>query len=63
MKVLNSAFPGSYLGGMEKTMAVAPTENGYVGIPLTYYVCSQYYILSNPVVCSNVRGGNTKLHN
>lgn len=57
------AFPGSYLGGMESAMAVAPTENGYVGMPLTDYVCSQYYILNNPVVRINVRGGNTKLHN
>lgn len=57
------AFPGSYLGGMEYTMVVAPTENGYTGMPLTDYVCSQYYILNKPVVRINVRGGNTKLRN
>lgn len=56
-------FPGSYLGGMEYTMVVAPTENGYTGMPLTDYVCSQYYILNKPVVRINVRGGNTKLRN
>ncbi|EBP2521080.1 hypothetical protein QI36_19290 [Salmonella enterica] len=32
-------------------------------MPLTDYVCSQYYILNNPVVRINVRGGNTKLRN
>lgn len=57
------AFPGSYLGGMEYTMVVAPTENGYTGMPLTDYVCSQYYILNKPVVRINVRGGNIKLRN
>lgn len=57
------SFPGSYLGGMENTMVVAPTENGYTGMPLTDYVCSQYYILNDPVVRVNVRGGNTKLRN
>ncbi|MHB9330585.1 MULTISPECIES: hypothetical protein [Enterobacteriaceae] len=57
------AFPGSYLGGMQNTMVVAPTESGYVGMPMTDYVCSQYYILNNPVVRINVRGGNTRLRN
>lgn len=44
-------------------MIVAPTGNGHTGIQLTDYVCSQYYILNNPVIRINVRGGNTGLRN